>query len=145
MVPSLSHDDTFILLRWILLFHNTSFVLIAIEWTMLLHRASLKSKVDKKKLRMILFIIFGIVVGFIYVHTIVLFGVIDGKREVRTTLTNTLPHPIHLPRALSGQHPLRSEHKSVYLPESDHRHSIHRLPREISTYLLYISYARHYD
>lgn len=82
MVPSLLHDDTFILLRWILLFHNTSFILIAIEWTMLLHRASLKSKIDKNKLRLILFIVFGVLVGFIYVHTIVLFGVIDGKREV---------------------------------------------------------------
>lgn len=81
MVPSLLHDDTFILLRWILLFHNTSFILIAIEWTMLLHRASLKTKIDKKQLRMILFIIFGVVIGFIYVYTIVLFGVINGKRE----------------------------------------------------------------
>lgn len=82
MVPSLMKDDTFILLRWILLFHNTSFVLIAIEWTMLLHRASLKSKLDKRQLRMVLFVVCGVLVGAIYVYTIVLFGVIDGKREV---------------------------------------------------------------
>jgi len=83
MVPSLLRDDTFILLRWILLFHNTSFILITIEWTILIHRASLKRKLSEKKLRLMLFIIFGVVVGFIYVHTIVLFGVINGKREVR--------------------------------------------------------------
>lgn len=100
MVPSLLHDDTFILLRWILLFHNTSFILIAIEWTMLLHRASLKSKIDKKKLRMILFIIFGVVVGFIYVHTIVLFGVINGKREVRSIVSQLILRALTIAAAI---------------------------------------------